>query len=267
MEIKYVRQRTAKRIIAAVGTVTACLATVIAIVSILAQRPGAFVVSLDNKGAKLSLCESVNSDTQMTYMNAGEVSPFVEYENGLIDDMFTPDILDAETFDYKANASTAHGSTKFFQCCFYVKNVGNINAGYNLSLNFTNVTRSVTDGYELDSVLRVRFYENKVVSDGEQTHNYKTYAKVSGRNWHIDEEGNKSFNEQISKEGSGWAEPFASQYVVLNSKITNLAPEEMYRYTFIVWIEGNDPECIGEAPLESKLNLGVSISSYEAKEE
>ena len=41
----------------------------------------------------------------------------------------------------------------------------------------------------------------------------------------------------------------------------------MYRYTFIVWIEGNDPECIGEAPLESKLNLGVSISSYEAKEE
>ena len=79
MEIKYVRQRTAKRIIAAVGTVTACLATVIAIVSILAQRPGAFVVSLDNKGAKLSLCESVNSDNQITYMNAGEVSSFVEY--------------------------------------------------------------------------------------------------------------------------------------------------------------------------------------------
>lgn len=267
MDMKYVRQRKARRIIAAAGSACAGLATIIAVVAILAQRPGAFVVSVDNSSSKLTLAANLDDKHQVTYMNAGEVPTFVEYENSLLEELYSNEDLDNERFDYKANASTREGSIKFFATTFYVKNVGKMDAAYSLSLNFTSVTKSVKEGYELDSILRVRFYENKVSKDGNETHNYRVFAKESGVHSHKDENGNTSYWEQISKEGSGYAEPFESQYTVLTSEVGGLAPEESYRYTFVFWLEGNDPECVGEAPLDSRLNLGVTISGHEAKEE
>ena len=267
MDMKYVRQRKARRIIAAAGSACAGLATIIAVVALLAQRPGAFVVSIDNSASKLSLGESANSTEQVTYMNAGEVPTFVEYEHSLLNATYSDDVLDNERFDYKVNSSTREGSIKFFATTFYVRNVGKEAAAYSLSLNFTSVTKTVTDSYGLDSILRVRFYENKVTNDGNETHNFSTYAKESGVHTNIDENGQPSYREPISAKDTELAKPFESQYVLLTSDVSSIAPKESYRYTFVFWLEGTDPECVGEAPLDSRLNLGVTISAHEAKEE
>ena len=267
MDLKYVRQRKARRIIAASGSACAGLATIIGVVALLAQRPGSFVVSVKNNASRLTLAhELAKSDEQVTYYNAGEVPTFVEYQNSDLN-LYRDDILDNENFSYKTDARTGEGSIKFFACTFYVKNIGNVDAGYSLSLNFTNVSKSVQKGYDLDSILRVRFYENKVTNDENETHNYRVFAKQCFNEHHrrYDENGNVTYLEQISKEGSGFAEPFESEYVILSSRIDHIAPQEAYRYTFVFWLEGNDPECAGEPPVDSKLNMGVTIAAHEAE--
>jgi len=267
MDMKYVRQRRARKIIAASGSACAGTATIIAVVALLAQRPGAFVVSLDNSASRLSLGTNPTSSEQVTYMNAGELPNFVEYENESLN-LFSDESLDSQLFNYRVDASTREGTIKFFTCTFYVKNVGEVDAAYSLSLNFTSITKSKTEGYGLDSILRVRFYENKVTNDGNETHKYRVFAKPSTTRPHEDEEGNTVYTEQISIEGSGYAEAFESQYRILTSNIDSIAPNEAYRYTFVFWLEGNDPDSFGKKPpLDSNLNLGVSISAHEATEE
>ena len=43
-------------------------------------------------------------------------------------------------------------------------------------------------------------------------------------------------------------------------------PSATTRYTFVMWIEGEDKQSTGEAPVDSSIALGVNISAHEAEE-
>ena len=60
-----------------------------------------------------------------------------------------------------------------------------------------------------------------------------------------------------------YAEEFLSSKLILKSHVSKLAKGEKVRNTFVMWLEGEDPECVGnEPPVDSALVLGVDISAH-----
>jgi hypothetical protein len=46
----------------------------------------------------------------------------------------------------------------------------------------------------------------------------------------------------------------------------NFQPGEVDKYTVVIWLEGNDPECINDiigGELKMQMNLGENTKSYE----
>ena len=256
VNLSYIRKRQARRIIAAVAGGCAAVALIIGAIALFGQRASPLTVSLNNSGAKLALATTEDSTDSKVYLVADQVPGYDIYSEKELE-YFTKELDDEHTYSELAEKESA---TLFFKYTFYVTNNGGAEADYDLSLTLSNPTKDASNRYDIDSILRVRFYENQDLSQ----HNYVTYAKKSA-DPHIDENGNQSWKEQIAGDGSGYAEEFVSSKVILNSSVKNLAAGSKVRYTFVFWLEGEDPECTGEPPVNSALVLGVTVSAHEAE--
>ena len=106
-----------------------------------------------------------------------------------------------------------HNGRDYIAYTFYLVNAGEQALAYEYEVKFSNVTNS------LDEAIRLRLYVN-----GEPT----LYAKT--------------------RSDGGGAEPgtteFYSDNVMTRGRISNLQPGEVTKYTVVIWLEGNDPDCI-----------------------
>ena len=106
-----------------------------------------------------------------------------------------------------------HNGRDYIAYTFYLVNAGEQALAYEYEVKFSNVTNS------LDEAIRLRLYVN-----GEPT----LYAKT--------------------RSDGGGAEPgtteFYSDTVMARGRISNLQPGEVTKYTVVIWLEGNDPDCI-----------------------
>lgn len=262
VELKYIRKRKAKRIILAAALSCAATAIVIGAIAMLGQKASPFTVKLSNAGATLSLSVKENDDSQggKVYLMADQVPEYCPYSEELLNGK--QDLDSDHTYsEFNYDENNKETATRYFKFTFFVENKGDQPADYDLQLTMQNPTNKATNRFDIDSILRVRFYENKALNE----HHCVTYAKTSSTK-HIDENGNESWKEQISVAGSGYAEEFLSSRMILKSHVASLQKGEKVRNTFVIWLEGNDPECIGkEPPVDSALILGVDISAHEAK--
>lgn len=264
VNLAYIRKRRARRIITAVALGCAATAIVIGAIALLGQRASPFTVKLSNAGANLSLFtkeDAANSDGSV-YLVADQVPEYTPISEANVNDVL--DIDNERTFSaFNLDEKDEPNATRYFKYTFYVKNVGTSAADYDLRLSMTNATVQATNVYSIDSILRVRFYENRNLSE----HKCVTYAKASSTK-HLDDNGNETWKELISVPGSGFAEEFLSTNLILKSHVSDLKQGEMVRYTFVFWLEGDDPECSDKykAPVDSALVLGADISAHEAKD-
>lgn len=258
VDLQYIRKRKRRRIIAAVGTSCAATALIFIAIALLGQRAAPLTVTLTNSGAQLALSTKEEEESNAVYLVADAVPRYDEFcEEQLILANNELEIDDENTYSH---LTPNEQSTLFFKYTFYVTNKGRSAANYDLTLSMSQPTKDATNRYDLDSVLRVRFYENKNLDE----HNYVTYAKKSSEP-HRDENGELSWKEKVSAiDESGYAEEFVNSRTVLTSTVTDLKPSEKVRYTFVFWIEGDDPQCMDEAPVNSALILGVDISAHES---
>ena len=106
-----------------------------------------------------------------------------------------------------------HNGRDYIAYTFYVQNAGTVEVAYEYQVNLSGVTQS------LDEAIRLRLYV-----DGEAT----TYAKT--------------------RSDGGGAEPntteFYSATVIAKQRIDAFLPGEITKFTVVIWIEGNDPDCI-----------------------
>jgi hypothetical protein len=99
-----------------------------------------------------------------------------------------------------------------------LKNVSTITIDYKYEVFLTEVTKN------LDSALRYR-----IIKDGEVI----TYAKAR-------EEGEIGNPEPTSDE------VFYSDDVIINEKVYEMKSGEIHKYSIIIYLEGNDPQCTDE---------------------
>jgi hypothetical protein len=106
-----------------------------------------------------------------------------------------------------------HNGENYIAYTFYMKNTGENEINYTSQIDIHAVTK------EADNAVRVM-----IIKNGEET----VYAKA--------------------KKGSTEPEPetmaFLSETQVFKNTTTGFKPGDVDKYTVVIWLEGNDPECV-----------------------
>ena len=116
--------------------------------------------------------------------------------------------LPEEIKDYEGGS---HNGDSYLVYTFYIENTGDEIASYTREVVIDDVIKNV------DAAIRVRIYKN-----GE----YLTYAKLSS-------EGEVEPNTV----------PFIDDKIIMSEDVTNFKPNDIDKYTIVLWIEGEDPAC------------------------
>ena len=107
-----------------------------------------------------------------------------------------------------------HNGDSYIAYTFYLINSGDDTVAYNGEMIMENITNGV------DEAVRVAVYKN-----GEKTVYGKTKSNGTGKESDCDKE-------------------FESSSVVMSTKNENFRPGSRDKYTVVIWLEGNDPDCL-----------------------
>lgn len=160
----------------------------------------------------------------------------------------TPLILKVNSLTYMDNISERwipsdvddiegpHSKDNYLAYTFFIKNNGKNAMDYMTEINILSVIKNV------DEAVRVALYKN-----GNKT----VYAKA---------------NKQ-TKEPEPNTKKFLSSTQVLSEKQTNLKPGAVDKYTIVIWLEGDDPECVNDIMGGfMKMNMLITEVQKENKE-
>lgn len=109
----------------------------------------------------------------------------------------------------------SHNGDNYIAYTFYIENQGSTTLNYWYTIVVDDVIRNV------DKAIRVRIYRN-----GEST----TYARA---------------NESTGEEETGTTKFFSDTNVMVEPR-REFKPGDIDRFTIVIWIEGDDPDCIDE---------------------
>lgn len=111
------------------------------------------------------------------------------------------------------NIDGAHNGKNYIAYTFYVKNVGSKPIDYKTEIEILSVKKNA------DEAVRVKVYKN-----GEAT----VYAK-------------RQKNSELPEPDTT---PFYSNKMVMSQMNNQFLAGDIDKYTIVIWLEGNDPECI-----------------------
>ena len=124
----------------------------------------------------------------------------------------------------------SHNGKNYVAYTFYIRNAGKTDLGYSAKLKVVSASKGV------DKAARVRVYRN-----GEPT----TYAAAAA-------DGNPEPN----------TEPFASNDVVTTISHNNFRVGDVDKYTVVIWLDGDDPECVDKI-IGGAVEFGFDFDSSE----
>ena len=122
-----------------------------------------------------------------------------------------------------------HNGENYIAYTFYLINAGETSVKFNYQINISEVKN------DLDSALRICLYVNGVPT---------TFAKTATN-------------------GTG-AEPGTTEFftsdIVTRGVVDNFGVNDVMKYTIVIWIEGNDPDCVDRLiGGRAKLSMGFSV--------
>lgn len=231
--------RTLRRVIPAISGAVVVLLIIVYIISLLFSRYGSFTVKVDdlrNRDYSLSLCENARFLNPVSRLNSKAVKNVTNIDgNSLPGDL---NDVDGE-----------HNGENYVAYTFYCKNTGIKEVKYNYQLVISRKTAGI------DAAVRVRVYYNPFyyrAEDGQTTllSDYTDYAKPrNGGNGEpeIDPEGRVMTN-------------FAAGDTIMEGITEGFRPGDISKVTVVIWLEGNDPECVDDIlGGEFKVDMIMSI--------
>ena len=122
----------------------------------------------------------------------------------------------------------SHNGKDYLAYTFFLRNSGELTLTYEFYVYITGVINDV------DKAVRIRIYDNGVYTD---------YARPA-------------------TDGSGaepGTTPFLSDVAVCRVQTTDFAPGQITRYTVVIWVEGDDPDCIDHL-IGGQIKVGATMS-------
>lgn len=255
---------------------------------------GNYTINMKNKGLALAMADNREFKNATSRLRASSL-PYTLPIGA--DDLPEDTALDDTdgTHNGVVNDNEEHkyyGDGKYLAYTFYMRNYGELPIAYEHLIYIDELFKDQT-GNGIDTILRVKFFENRVTynDDGSVTtaHDGQVYAKTmtyadtvvtdkGGENVYVSENRECiSKREQIFNNGqnvtvcaaapgrpenAGRAEPFYSDTEIVHvgadgTKI--IYPEETIRFTIVAWLEGEDPDCNGETPENPSITLASKI--------
>lgn len=126
----------------------------------------------------------------------------------------------------------SHNGENYIAYTFYLINAGDDTITCEGELYIENVTKGV------DEAVRVAVYEN-----GVKTLYGKTKSSGAGKEKDCDES-------------------FLTSSLVMRTKHENFAPKEKDKYTVVIWLEGNDPDCVDDI-IGGTIKFGMNFKIVE----
>lgn len=126
-----------------------------------------------------------------------------------------------------------HNGENYIAYTFYLINSGDDTLSYAGDLNIENVTKNV------DDAVRVAVYKN-----GQKTVYGKTKSNGGGKEKDCDS-------------------TFLSSTVVMHTEGENFEPKAKDKYTVVIWLEGNDPDCV-DAIIGGTIKFGMNFHIIES---
>ena len=262
-ELDYVKKRKRRKWIAIGAGISVIVIATLSIVAFLGRFVGTFTVKLETGNVKLTLSETQEFAQETSYLRISELPTLQEYTYSALETI-GHDVIDNENSTYMTSPAANLDrdgnvrSLNYFKYTFFVKNVGNIPASYDMQVRILD-SASGDNASNIEDTIRVMVYHN-----GDLSKHEKDVYALRSRKSHVGDDGNVSFDEKISIDPYGYAKQFQSSEVIAT------IPEEIgigdvKRYTVVFWLEGYDPESnrFAEVPLNARLKLGVEINAYE----
>lgn len=200
-----------KRAIAALIALLLLLMGLSYMIAALIIRSGSFIISvmddIDDEYS-LSLSETPDFTNPTTVLRA---TPIVDMDNityEWIGDDFDGDVNGVDTIN------GSHNGENYVAYTFYLKSAGTKPLTYEGEIEIVGVAKGI------DAAVRIMVYKNGIPT---------IYALP---------------REDGTMETFCVDQSFVSEDVVMHTMTEGLAPGEMDKYTIVVWLEGEDPECV-----------------------
>lgn len=149
----------------------------------------------------------------------------------------------AEISESVTETDGSQNDQDYFAYTFYIRNDGDVSAGYTYNLTLTSETLGVSDA------VWVMLFEDehqvvyaKESADGNPEEIYG-YADPPFADCAYD------YDAQYYKEGDRYgmvATNFVDDEIIAQGMVSSVAPGEYKKYTVVIWVEGEDPECTND---------------------
>lgn len=195
-----------KRILSIVLGVCIAVLLILFIISMLVTQWGDLIISVDSPAVKRGIV--LSEDSEFKTQSASLTAQQVENVTN-ITYAWLPTDLDT-------SKDGAHNGKNYVAYTFYCKNNGQVTLNYDATLEITGVAKSA------DEAARVMVYKNG-----------KPYIYGKGK-----------YNNREQAETD--CSRFVDDKTVMTTRSENFKVDDVDKYTIVIWVEGNDPECIDD---------------------
>ena len=137
--------------------------------------------------------------------------------------------------DLDKSEGGSHNGENYIAYTFFIDNTGDKNLDYWYEINILDVIRNVDDAVRI-----------MVIQNGDK----KIYAKI---------------NDITKKEEPGTIAFYDKKTAILEQR-KDIKPGEMDKYTVVMWIEGDDPDCLDNL-IGGELKVNIRITESHVKRE
>lgn len=204
--IEIIKYKKRKKVLSIILTVCLIILIILFIVSMLVTQWGDLIISVDSPAVKKGIVISEDPEFE-TYGASLSATQVTDVTN--ITYSWLPTDLDT-------SANGSHNGENYVAYTFYCKNNGQVTLDYDAFLEIEGVAKSA------DEATRVMVYKN-----GEPS----IYGKAS-------------YNDRNTAETD--CTMFETDTKVMTTTTEDFEVGEIDKYTIVIWIEGNDPECIDD---------------------
>lgn len=199
-----------RKIILKFASIVAGISTLILLLfygtAVFAQKVGNFTVNVPKESKGYNITLSESPEFDECY-NKLFADPIEEMDNTT--EIYIPDDVDSDEY------YGSHNGFYYLAYTFYVKNMSETAINYNVSIDIEEIIK------DADEAIRVKVYHNGVPT---------VYAKAQKDS--IEPEPNTT--------------PFYSSKQVMCVERNDFMKGEVDKYTVVIWLEGNDPQCTDE---------------------
>jgi hypothetical protein len=245
------------------------------IVAFLSTYVGNFTITIINYQSRLTMSTSSNMADSTTFAKAPGFPNATPYTVGEIDDTEangTYDVAEGGSHNVTRKINTKGDTAVLvYAYTFYVRNVGTGPTNYYYGMTITE-EKNENYTYMISDILRVRIYQN-LYTGGTETHKYMDYTKKNKTADEVTSEytaaGKTVPTDMLTylsacdtQVTGGTLTYFADGADIINAKTSadRLQVDETLRYTILMWIEGDDPECVNDYPEQSNLRISAFVA-------